>query len=490
MALLTGLIGYWTLNEASGPRFDSKDNSTLVDVGSVGVTAGIAGNAANFSGTNYLTCPSGPNNTVGQFTDDFTLNCWARFTDNATNYTLIGKGNGTAAGSEYWLINESGTLFCFIGDGAGYGYNFISVTAATVYMITVRVTRSPFHVYLNLNDSTVASNFTPFSYTGGSITGAALNIGAVANGSLPMKGWADEVGLWRRSCSDGEVTSLFAAGVGNPYPFGEAPPTLTTSLISYWPLSEASGSANAVDSADSNTLTQENTPAALAGGYREFNSASSEDFVHASNSSLQTGDIDFTIAISFYLYDLTTVQTLLSKYGDTTDLEYALFFLGAVDATRRFAFVVDDASQNETVLLADSAGPPAVNTLYHLAAWHDATNNVLGIEVSGVSDTVGYSAGLAATSAPFRIGALGDTPGLFADGKGQKAAFWKRVLSSAERVTFFDTGIPASVAGFDGVIPLGFYALMPNWSSAAPAPGGAVLNIWRASYAIYHQRGG
>src|SRR5438105_1260177 len=242
---------------------------------------------------------------------------------------------------------------------------------------------------------------------------------------------------------------------------------LTDNLVSYWPLNEVTNASNATDAYDSNTCTQEGSPAALTGGYREFLPASSQDFKHVSNAALQTGDIDFTIAMSIYIYDVTTVQTWMSKYGDTTNLEYALFFLGAADATRRFAFAVDDASQNEVILNADSFGPPSVNTLYHVAAWHDSVNNIIGIEVNGVSDTLAYSAGLVGTNAPFRIGALGDTAGLFANGKGRKAAFWKRVLTAGERVTYFDTGIPLAT-GFDGIIPVGFFAMMLTWSTVVP----------------------
>lgn len=220
MALSDGLIGYWKLDEVSGSRIDSKNSSTLTDNGSVGSTSGIISNAANFSGSNYLSCAVNSNLIVGFTPDDFTINCWARFVDNNTNYTIISSTtDGTAQHSEYWLINESGLLFMFVGDGTQYSFSYTPINATTTYMITTRVVRSPtFHIYLAINGSPVTDNFTLLSgFSGSSFTASKFNIGSINNGTSSMKGWIDEVGLWRRNISDGEVTSLYNSGAGLAY---------------------------------------------------------------------------------------------------------------------------------------------------------------------------------------------------------------------------------------------------------------------------------
>lgn len=51
------------------------------------------------------------------------------------------------------------------------------------------------------------------------------------------------------------------------------------------------------------------------------------------------------------------------------------------------------------------------------------------------------------------------------------------------------SGVVSVSLGFDGVLPMGFYSLMPTWSSSG-APVVTEQIVWRASYAIYHQRGG
>lgn len=246
---------------------------------------------------------------------------------------------------------------------------------------------------------------------------------------------------------------------------------LTDALISYWPLNEALASDNAVDSYDSNTAAQENTPGALGSEYREFIPANSENFVHSSNASLQTGDIDYTLAMQIYLYDTETVQTWLSKYGTNSNDEYGLFMEGNPDTTALFSYaIINAAGDLQTTLYATTFGQPSVNTLYDVAVWHDATNNVIGISVDGVVDTQAYSLGSIATNGPFRIGALGDTAGLFAHGKGKQVAFWKRVLSAVELADYFTNGIPAVVGGFDGISPIGLFALMLEWSNAGVTP--------------------
>lgn len=243
---------------------------------------------------------------------------------------------------------------------------------------------------------------------------------------------------------------------------------LTDNLISYWPLNEALSSQNAVDTYNGNTATQEGTPGALGSEYREFIPGNSEDFVHSSNASLQTGDINYTLAMQIYLYDTETVQTWISKYGTNSNDEYGLFMEGNPDTTALFSFaIINAAGDTQTTLYATTFGQPSVNTLYDVAVWHNATANEIGISVDGVVDTQAYSGGSIATNGPFRIGALGDTAGLFAHGKGKQVAFWKRVLSAGELVTYFDTGIPNVDVGFDGVIPVGFFALMMEWSGSS-----------------------
>jgi hypothetical protein len=230
-------------------------------------------------------------------------------------------------------------------------------------------------------------------------------------------------------------------------------------------------SDDAVDTYNGNTATQEGTPAALFSEYREFIPGNSEDFVHASNATLQTGDIDYTLAMQIYLYDTETVQTWLSKYGTNSNDEYGIFLEGNPDTTALFSFAIVDTLGSQTTLYATTFGQPTVNTLYNVAVWHDALNDEIGISVNGIVDTQVYTGGSLATNGPFRIGALGDTAGLFAHGKGKNVAFWKRVLSGVELVEYFDTGIPTAMMGFDGILPVGFMALMLEWSGVVgPEP--------------------
>lgn len=259
---------------------------------------------------------------------------------------------------------------------------------------------------------------------------------------------------------------------------------LLTSLISYWKMDEASG--NAVDAHNGNVLTAENAPPSVAGlinTARGFTAASSQDFVRNSNSSLQTGDIDFTLMCWVYLTDLTTVQTIIAKYGDdSSNAEYALFFNGAADASRRFAFTVVDAAQNQTTVVAENFNAPDAATWYQVWCWHDAVLDTLNIAVVDVDeieylDSVAYSAGVAVSTAPFRVGALGNTAGLFYSGRVDEVAFWKRTVTGGERVTMRNGGVGLAYsfgetvpAGFDGIVPVGFMALMLTWSGVAGPP--------------------
>jgi len=261
--------------------------------------------------------------------------------------------------------------------------------------------------------------------------------------------------------------------------------TLTTSLISYWPLNETSTGVAQVNRADafgSNTLTDNNTTASgtgKKGNTADFESANSEFLNIIDNASLSTGDIDFTVAAWVNLESKAASQALVGKHDSATVREYTLYYASSTDT---FSLIVWNAAGTEIGRVdATSLGSPATGTWYFVVAWHNATTDTISIKVNnGTTDSVATTGVLGDTGARFSIGAQNTNTGgtLFADGLIDEVGFWKKVLSSTEITDLYDSGnantYPAS----------GQYAEATPAGSPVDISGYDYLTLWvRASQA-------
>lgn len=227
--------------------------------------------------------------------------------------------------------------------------------------------------------------------------------------------------------------------------------TLLNNLISSWELDEASG--NAVDSHGSNNLTEDNGPIASATGpggtglSREFVAASSQRFSIASNSSLQMGDIDFTLEVWVYFNSLgSSEMDFISKFETSgNNREYRI--RKATGNTISMGLSPDGSSTTE---FGFNTGTLATGTWYHLVGWHDSVNDEVGRVVNGDTPNItAYSSGVNVSTSVFRIGALGrGAVTFFHNGRLAKARIWKRVLTSGEITQLYNSGNGLAYSSF------------------------------------------
>lgn len=215
--------------------------------------------------------------------------------------------------------------------------------------------------------------------------------------------------------------------------------SLTTSLIAYWKLDEASG--NALDAVGSNNLTETNGPIApgtgIINGDRTFVSALSQYFTIADNTDLSTGDIDFTVQAWVKAATFPSFPGIMGKWnGGASQKEYVLYYDSGVN---KFGlFVSSDGSADSAGVFWSSTASTA--TWYHILAWHDSVNNLLGIAVNdGTPVTTSYSSGVHDGTAAFNL-AFPDLSGAKWDGQIDECAFWKRMLTSGERTSLYNGG--------------------------------------------------
>ncbi|MFZ5883292.1 MAG: LamG domain-containing protein, partial [Chloroflexota bacterium] len=220
--------------------------------------------------------------------------------------------------------------------------------------------------------------------------------------------------------------------------------TLENALSGYWPLNEASGTRN--DVKGTSHLTANGTGGVGSGTGKVSNAADFEstesDFLEvADNTTLSTGDIDFTVSAWVKLESEsagTTQEVIVSKSDSAGVREYELYYTGATEDSFRFTMFNSGGSIVCNTIVSPS---PSVGTWYFLTAWHDSAANTCSISVDNGTPVSAAETGVSSdTTSNFRVGAQYTTEQEFFDGLIDEVGFWKKVLSSQERTDLYNSG--------------------------------------------------
>lgn len=225
---------------------------------------------------------------------------------------------------------------------------------------------------------------------------------------------------------------------------------LTDNLEAYWNLSEASGTRN--DSHSTNHLTDNNTVATGtgpdSGTCADFESGNFERLTRADNAALSCGDTDFTINLWVNLESIAANQMVANK-GSADGGGNSEWRIQTGGAAQPFTFDVWTGTSPTTVTNTNG-GAPSTATWYMLTVWHDATNNQIGIaRNAGTADTAAYSGGVNDGTSPLEFGGS-ISAFTFYDGLMAYAGFWRRVLTSGERTTLYNSGAGLAYASLGG----------------------------------------
>jgi hypothetical protein len=218
---------------------------------------------------------------------------------------------------------------------------------------------------------------------------------------------------------------------------------LTTNLISYWPLNEASGTRSDVHG--TNHLTagsgNESDPTSAAGlvyaNAAVFDENSYSSLFIADNADLSTGDISFTLSAWVkFTNDVPYNYVVACKAASDFSLdEYKIWKNSAND------FVFQVCTEGGSYAQADDTPPGgfAVDTWYLITGGHDATSDEVWIRINAETRvTTAHSGGVRDGVQDFRIGgkyltfSLGATVG--------PVAFWKQSLSDADIAAWYNSG--------------------------------------------------
>ncbi len=403
VALSSGLVGYWNMDEASWNNNCSSQSVTDLSgninavkscpntTGPTGGAAGKFGNSGNFDGTNdYLDGGDDTDFEFGSATSEMTLAAWVNPTTitPAAAMTIVSKYNSTSNREYIFQMSTSGKLTLTLsGDGASVTSlsSTSSMTASTWQHVAVTFAASTGTVRFYINgvldkEGTIA--ISPI------FTGTALfEIGATnKSGTTPDLFWSgnlDEVRVYKKLLSPGTIRSLYAFAPG---PLG------------YWPLDEHAGTSASDLSGNSLTGTVTNGPVWTAG---KFGSAltfdGSDDNVNIGNTIDLSGNKP--MSLSAWIYPTATPGVngagIISKYDRGNAGEWRLF----LNSSRQIQMLRECGGFGIV-----STTAVTLNTWTHVEGSYDGTN--LRIYLNGVLDkTTADSCSVSSTAIEVIIGA-------------------------------------------------------------------------------------
>lgn len=203
----SGLLAYYPMEESAGVSvYDESTNSLNGTInGSVSRTAGKVSQAVSFDGVSNRV--SVPDNSLFEPSGDMTLEAWAKPATSSLSTQRIAAKYGT-----YFLAYDGSNKMRFNVNCSTLQTVTSTSTLATVgtwyHIVGVR-TGNTLQIYINgvkEAESTVCS-------AANAASSSSFDIGDIATVSTPFNGMIDEVKLFSRALSAGEIKAEYDAGV-------------------------------------------------------------------------------------------------------------------------------------------------------------------------------------------------------------------------------------------------------------------------------------
>lgn len=220
MSLLTNLVAYWKLDEASGAtRVDAHATFDLTDNNTVGAAAGKINDAASFNGFPWLSRASSAEFQPGD--TSFSFSAWVKLTDKTNTRAVLGKSN--SPNEEYFLSYDTSADRLQFWVYSAATYNAVnadtlgSPSSGTWYFIACGYDAAANECWISVNDGTVDTLGSVASGPTGSTEPFRVGAYNDSNGAIMMNGLIDEVGYWSRRLTAQEITDLYNGGAGLSY---------------------------------------------------------------------------------------------------------------------------------------------------------------------------------------------------------------------------------------------------------------------------------
>lgn len=217
--ILTGLMAYYSLDEASGNAIDAHSTHDLTDTNTVGTAAGKVGDARDFEldTTEYFTIAD---NADLSLTTGMTVACWFNLESLGTNQFLVSKYKDDTNDREYFLRYEtggaSGSLEMAVSSNgaaltAMYESTVINATA-TWYFVAMGYDGA--NIWIRLNGQARETT----AYSSGIFDGPSdFMLGNKHAGGSHLDGLLDECAVWDRNVTDADLDWIYNSGTGRSY---------------------------------------------------------------------------------------------------------------------------------------------------------------------------------------------------------------------------------------------------------------------------------
>jgi len=218
MALTDNLVAYYKLDETSGTTVTASVGTNGTTYNTPTWVSGKINNGLNFVGasTQYVSIP-----TKYGFTNvNATLACWVYLADTSKKGLFVKIGDTSWNGFAFGVGS---------GDMETNGNTLLGLYENVRWFGATSIGTGWHHVAMSINSSGVPSLWLDGSLISAYAGTNAINPGDdltkiggyVGAGGLSryLTGIVDEVGIWSRELSSGEISQLYNSGNGLSYPF-------------------------------------------------------------------------------------------------------------------------------------------------------------------------------------------------------------------------------------------------------------------------------
>lgn len=211
--LTSGLVSYYNMQGNSNDYFGS-NNGTDTSV-TYGTAYGKVNEGGNYNGS---TSYSSMGNVMAfEYTQPFSIAAWV-YNNSSGASNIISKQQNTSPYAGYGIGTTSGgTLQFFLYNGSGFVDNFPSsyIGTWTFIVATYDGSNTDAGITLYVNGASVAkSNQLNVPFTSTIVSTNPFQLSGRGGSNNLYNGYLDEIGVWNRVLTSGEISELYHSGLG------------------------------------------------------------------------------------------------------------------------------------------------------------------------------------------------------------------------------------------------------------------------------------
>lgn len=226
MALTDNIISYWKM-DGNANDSASSNNGTATNVTFSTGNGKINEGAGDMDTPSDIQVADAANLSP---TSAISISCWVNTVSTVSQYhTFVAKGNVAQYIFRIDGANNKYELYLKLGGTLRNVKSLTSITDGAWKFLTVTYDGSTMKIYI---DGTLdnSASFSGTIGTGTDVLGIGMDI-TDGGSNVHLIGAIDEVGMWSRALTAGEVTSLYNGGAGNQYPFSSVANTSSFFLV-------------------------------------------------------------------------------------------------------------------------------------------------------------------------------------------------------------------------------------------------------------------